>query len=129
MFSKRQIRFAELIRKIISECLLKGNFFDSNFKTAEITVSFVKMSKDLRVANVYFMPLGGKDQDLILESLNKNKIVFQKYLSKSKIKSKFTPKLFFFLDNTFEEADKIEKLLLDDTVKRDISCEWYPRVD
>ena len=123
MFSKRQIRFAELIRKIISECLLKGNFFDSNFKTAEITVSFVKMSKDLRVANVYFMPLGGKDQDLILESLNKNKIVFQKYLSKSKIKSKFTPKLFFFLDNTFEEADKIEKLLLDDTVKRDISCE------
>ena len=52
-----------------------------------ITVSFVKMSKDLRVASVYFMPLGGKNKDQILQFLNNNKYVFQKSISIAKLSS------------------------------------------
>ena len=65
MSSQRQLRFSELIRSLISECLLFEDFYDLSFEISSITVSFVKMSKDLRVANVYLMPLGGKNKNKI----------------------------------------------------------------
>ena len=60
MPSQRQTRFSELIRSIVSECLLIEDFYNLSFETTSITISYVKMRKDLRIANVYFMPLGGK---------------------------------------------------------------------
>ena len=62
MDTQRQIRFSELIRSLLSECLLKEDFFDDSINSLSITISFVRMSKDLKIANVYFMPLGGKDK-------------------------------------------------------------------
>ena len=123
MESQRQIRFGELIRSLISSCLLKEDFYNDNLTPTSLTVSFVKMSKDLKIANVYFMPLGGKDKIKILDILNQKKFIFQKFLSQSKLHSKFTPKLKFFLDDTFDEAEKIEKLLLNKNVLRDIQNE------
>ena len=121
MSSQRQIRYSELIRSLLSECILREDFYDPNFKISTVTISFVKMSKDLRFANVYLMPLGGKDKDIILESMNKKKYIFQKYLSKAKLKSKFTPRVKFFIDDTFDEAEKISKLLLNKKVVRDLN--------
>ena len=123
MDSQRQIRFGELIRSIISDCLLKEDFYDEDINSSSITVSFVKMSKDLKIANVYFMPLGGINKEVILEILNEKKYIFQKFLSKAKLNSKFTPKINFYLDDTFDEADKIEQLLLNEKVLRDIKDE------
>ena len=120
MSSQRQIRFSELIRSVISECLLVENFYNINFEITSITVSYVKMTKDLRIANVYLMPLGGKNKAKIIEELNKQKYIFQKFLSKAKLNSKFTPKINFYLDDTFDEAEKIEKLLLNKNVARDL---------
>ena len=120
METQRLIRFGELIRSLISDCLLKEDFYTNNINPTSITVSFVRMSKDLKIANVYFMPLGGKDKDQVLQNLIEKKFIFQKFLSKAKLQSKFTPKLSFFLDNTFDEAEKIEKLLLNKNVIRDI---------
>ncbi len=123
METQRQIRFGELIRSLISECLLKEDFYDININLSSITVSFVRMSRDLKIANIYFMPLGGKNKLIILQSLNEKKYIFQRFLSKAKIQSKFTPKLNFFLDDTFDEAEKIEKLLLKNNVIRDTKDE------
>ena len=123
METQRQIRFGELIRSLISECLLKEDFYDININLSSITVSFVRMSRDLKIANIYFMPLGGKNKLIILKNLNEKKYIFQKFLSKAKIQSKFTPKLNFFLDDTFDEAEKIEKLLLKNNVIRDTKDE------
>ena len=119
MESQRQIRFGELIRSLISDCLLKEDFYDDNINSTTITVSFVRMSKDLKIANIYFMPLGGKNKLNILKNLNQKKYIFQKFLSKAKLQSKFTPKLSFYLDDSFDEAEKIEKLLLNENVLRD----------
>ena len=121
--SQRQIRFGEVIRSIISEFFIRGDFFTNEIDMSTITVSFVKMSKDLRVASVYFMPLGGKNKDKILQFLNNNKYVFQKSISKAKLRSKFTPKINFYIDDSFEEAEKIENLLLDQKVLRDLDNE------
>ena len=121
MSSQRQMRFSELIRSLISECILVEDFYNLEISINSITVSFVKMSKDLRMANVYIMPLGGQNQNNIIEKLNENKFIFQKFLSKAKLNSKFTPKIHFFLDDTFDEAEKIEKLLSNESVKRDLN--------
>ena len=118
--SQRQMRFGEVIRSIISEFLIRGDFFDTEIDMSTITVSFVKMSKDLRVASVYFMPLSGKNKDQILQFLNNNKYVFQKSISRAKLRSKFTPKINFYIDDSFDEAEKIENLLLDQKVLRDL---------
>ena len=123
MLSQRQIRFGEVIRSVISECLLRGDFHDSEISIHSITVSFVRMSKDLKIANIYFMPLGGKFKDKLLNNLNAQKYIFQKYLVNAKLQSKFTPKINFCIDDTFDEAEKISKLLLDKKVLKDLGHE------
>ena len=120
MSSQRQLRFSELVRSLISQCFLIEDFYDLNIELSTITVSYVKMSKDLRLANIYIMPLGGDKKKNKIEKLNKNKYIFQKFLSRAKLNSKFTPKINFFLDDSFDEAEKIEKLLLNKNVKRDL---------
>ena len=120
MSSQRQMRFGELIRSLISECLLVEDFYNINFETTSITVSFVKMSKDLRIANIYLMPLGGENKNKIIEELNEKKYIFQKFLSNAKLNSKFIPKIYFYLDDSFDEAEKIENLLSNKNVTRDL---------
>ena len=118
--SQRQLRFSELIRSLISECLLVEDFYNFSFETTSITISYVKMSKDLRIANVYLMPLGGENKNKIIEEIINQKYIFQKFLSKARLNSKFTPKINFYLDDSFDEAEKIEKLLLNKDVQRDL---------
>jgi len=118
--SQRQLRFSELIRSLISECLLVEDFYNFSFETTSITISYVRMSKDLRIANIYLMPLGGKNKNKIIEEINTQKYIFQKFLSKARLNSKFTPKINFYLDDSFDEAEKIEKLLLKKDVSRDL---------
>ena len=119
--SQRQIRYGEVIRGIISEALSKDFVLNGENDLGIVTVSFVRMSKDLRIASIYIMPLGGKNKNQILDILNENKFFFQKAISSAKLKSKFTPKISFFIDDSFEEAEKIKKLLLDRKVLRDLS--------
>jgi ribosome-binding factor A len=121
--SQRQIRFGELIRSLVSECLLRGDFYENEISMTSITVSFVKMSKDLRNANIYFIPLGGEFKEKLLDILNEQKYVFQKYIANAKLQSRFTPKINFYIDDTFDEAEKISKLLLGEKVLRDLDNE------
>ena len=120
MSSQRQIRYGELIRSLISDCLLKEDFYDQSISSTSVIVSYVKMSKDLKIASVYLMPLGGENQQNLLENIKQKKYIFQRYMSKAKLKSKFTPKINFFIDDTFDEAEKIKKILLDKKVLRDL---------
>ena len=62
-----------------------------------------------------------KKKDKFLDFLNNNKYIFQKYISSAKLKSKFTPKINFYIDNSFDEAEKIKNLLLNKKVLRDLN--------
>ena len=64
-----------------------------------------------------------------IEELNEKKFIFQKFLSRAKLISKFTPKINFFLDDSFDEAEKIEKLLLNKNVSRDLDGWKISRLD
>ena len=118
--SQRQLRVGEQVRQIISNFLLKDIVLDNYLTNASVTVSRVIMSKDLKIAYVYVMPLGGSNIENVKKALDINKSIFQKELGK-KIKNKFTPKLIFYIDDTFLEAKKINDLLSIDKVKKDLS--------
>ena len=118
--SQRQIRFSEVIRNIVSETINKNHILNEKIELGSVTVSFVNTSKDFRNASVYIMPLGGYNKDEILNLLNANQYIFQKVISREKLKTKYVPKIKFYLDDTYEEAQKIQKLFLNKKVIRDL---------
>ena len=61
--STRQRRVAELIRRQLSDVLMRGDIHDPDLNRLSITVGEVRCSPDLKVATAYVMPLGGKDAD------------------------------------------------------------------
>ncbi len=118
--TQRQLRVGEQVRQIISDCLIKNIIPNLSLIDISVTVSMVKMSKDLKIAYVYVMPLGGVKIEEINNALNENKFFFQKELAK-KIRTKFTPKIFFYPDDSFLEAEKINNLLSLEKVKKDLN--------
>ena len=118
--SQRQIRFSEVIRRIISDVLRKNSIFNNEIELGSATVSFVNLSKDLRNASVYVMPLGGNDKKKFLDLMNENRHFFQKAILKEKLKIKYIPKIKFYLDDIFDESQKIQKLLSNKKVLRDL---------
>lgn len=110
--SQRQKRVAEQIRGVISDTLHRGHFHDAILveKAAEVTVGGVDVSPDLKNAKVYVMSLHQNDLPDLLDALNENAYYFQKSIN-SQLNIKFTPKLRFFEDESFAEAQRIEELL------------------
>ena len=121
--TQRQMRFGELIRSIISKEIITGDLYNADFNLSVITISFVKMSKDLKIASVYVIPIGGENKEKIIKYLNDNRNFFQKSISRAKLKSKFTPKIIFYLDNSFDEAERIKNLLKNEKVMKDLKNE------
>lgn len=110
--SQRQLRVAEQVRHILSETMTRGKFNDPLlYEGAQnVTVAEVRMSPDMKHARAYVMTLGGKDMDKMLPALNNAAGLFQKELAR-KLTMKFTPRVHFVTDETFDEAQKIDALL------------------
>ncbi len=60
--SQRQLRVGELIRHELADMLSRGDIHDPVVEAHMITVPEVRMSPDLRLATIYVMPLGGRDE-------------------------------------------------------------------
>ena len=108
--SQRQLRVGETLRHVLSEILMRQDFFDPDLANASVTISEILVSPDLRNARVYTMPLGGINVDVILPALNRLAPVIQSLVAK-KVHLRRTPRLRFFLDNSFENAAKMNQLL------------------
>ncbi len=112
--SQRQRRVGEQIRHIISETLQRGHFDDELLinKSNTIIVSEVRPSPDLKHARAYVMSLNGDALDDLLPALNSQAHIFQKDIN-SNSNLKFTPKVKFVTDTSFDEAQHIENILRD----------------
>jgi ribosome-binding factor A len=77
------------------------------------------MSPDLRLATVYVMPLGGTDEKDVLAALERNKRYLRGEVA-HRVNLKFAPDIRFRIDERFEEAERIERLLRSPEVKRDL---------
>jgi ribosome-binding factor A len=117
--SQRQLRVGELVRHAIAELLTRGDVHDPVIEGHLITVPEVRMSPDLRLATVYVMPLAGRDADEVIAALDRNKKYMRGEVAQA-INLKFAPDLRFHIDNRFEEAERIDKLLRSPAVKRDL---------
>lgn len=117
--SQRQLRVGEIIRHAVADILSTGGVHDPVLETNLITVPEVRMSPDLKLATVYVMPLGGRDTDKVLKALAANKPFIRTAVAR-KVNLKFAPDLRFRIDERFDEADRIEKLLRTPAVQRDL---------
>lgn len=108
--SQRQLRVGELVRHALAEELSRGDLRDPDLAGLVITVPEVRMSPDLKIATAYVMPLGGKGQDKVVKALAREAKTLRHHLAR-KVDLKFLPELRFRLDDTFDEADRIDALL------------------
>jgi len=110
--SQRQLRVGEQLRHMIAETLQQGHFDHHALldHASTVTVSEVRVSPDLKNATAYVMSLGGKNMDEILPALNEASFYFQREIN-NKSGLKFTPKINFVVDHSFEEAQRIESIL------------------
>ena len=118
--SQRQLRVGELIRHELADMLSRGEVHDPIIEAHMITVPEVRMSPDLRLATIYVMPLGGRDQQQVLDALDRNKRYVRGEISR-RVNLKFAPEIRFRIDEQFDEAERIEKLLRTPVVQRDLS--------
>ena len=117
--SVRVLKVGERVRHILSELLARGEVHDDVLTAHSVSVTEVRMTPDLRNANAYVKPLLGKDESVVLKALRTNTAFFQREVAK-RLGLKFAPKLSFKPDESFDEAERIERLLNDPKVARDL---------
>jgi ribosome-binding factor A len=119
---QRQRRVAEELRHILAELLLKGECRDPALREANITITEVRISPDLRNATAYVMPLGGVHAEDMVVALRRNAGFFRGRLARAAA-LRYAPHLTFTLDETFDQANRIATLLARPDVERDLSAE------
>jgi ribosome-binding factor A len=117
--SQRALRVGELVRHALAEMLARGDVHDPVIETHLITVPEVRMSPDLKLATAYVMPLGGKDGEEVVAALERNKRYLRGEIA-HRVNMKFAPDIRFRIDERFDEAERIEKLLRTPEVQRDL---------
>src|ERR1700709_139091 len=117
---QRRLRVGEIVRPAVADLLAQGAVHDSDLEGHIITVPEVRMSPDLELATVYVMPLGGRDIDKVIAALERNK-KFLRGETARRVNLKFAPDVRFRIDERFDEAERIEKLLRTPAVQRDLT--------
>ncbi len=117
--SIRVLKVGERVRHILSELLARQEVHDETVSAANIAVTEVRMTPDLKQATAYVKPLLGLGEDEIVTALRQNTAYLQREVAK-RLGLKFAPRLRFRPDESFDEADRIEKLLGDPRVARDL---------
>ena len=117
--SVRLLKVGEQVRHVLSELLSRQAVHDEVLTARTVSVTEVRMSPDLRHATVFVKPLLGAEEELVLKALRTNTAYFQKEVA-GKLKLRFAARLKFLGDESFDEASRIEALLADPKVQRDL---------
>ena len=107
-----------MIRRAVSDALLRGEIYDEDLVGVSVTVSEVKCTPDLRRADVFVLPLGGQDVEPVLMALTRNRKEIRHIVTKS-ISLKYSPELKFLADTSFDNMDATRALLESEVVRRD----------
>ena len=120
--SQRQLRVGEEVRQALSNIFMHGETHEPLLDSGSITVSEVRISPDLKNATVYVMPLAGGNKEEVMEALSEYAPRIRKLMNRHVV-LRYSPKLFFKLDNSFENANRINVLLNSERVKKDVQPE------
>jgi ribosome-binding factor A len=122
--SVRLLKVGEQMRHVLSELLMRQQVHDDVLTAHSVSVTEVRMTPDLRQATVYVKPLLGADEDEVIKALRTNTAFFQREVAQ-RLKLKYAAKIKFLPDESFDEASRIDALLADPRVARDLKddCE------
>ena len=109
-YSQRQLRVGEMVKQNLGELLIRDEAKIPTINSKLITVTEVRMTPDLKTARVYVIPLGGIEMKETVRILTEYSHLVRRALSK-RLDIKFLPKLTFVEDNSFEYAEKIERII------------------
>lgn len=117
--SQRQLRVGEELRHALAEVLERETLRDPVLSNQPITVTEVRISPDLRAATAFVIPLGGAGTEAVVEALNGIKPFLRRRVAQA-VRLRFVPDLVFKADQSFDAAAKVERLLEDPAVRRDL---------
>ena len=120
--SQRQLRVGETVRHAVADILVNGSVHDTDLEGHIVTVPEVRMSPDLKLATIYVMPLGGRDTEIVIAALERNKKFLRGEVAR-RVNLKFAPDVRFRVDERFDEAERIEKLLRTPAVQKDLASD------
>ncbi len=115
--SQRQLRINQQLKHLISEIITMGDFQNKKIREIPLTVTEVDISPNLKKAIIFVVSRDGKKS--FVKFLNEEIYIFKKEIAK-KLYLRFVPELVFKYDNTFEYATKIEKILKEPKVAKDL---------
>lgn len=117
--NQRPLRVGEEIRHALAHIFMRGEIHSIELLGASITVSEVRVSPDLKNATAFVMPLAGEHKEEMLEALRAAAPEIRHLVSK-RVKLRHAPRIYFQLDESFEEAQRINTLLKKPEVARDL---------
>ena len=117
--SQRQLRVAEEIRHVLAGLFERRDFRDPDLASAQITVTEVRMSPDMKHATVFVARLGRSDVDELLPVLKRAAPFLRSQVAHA-VQLRYTPELSFQPDHALEYATKIDRLLHAPEVARDL---------
>ncbi len=129
MRTQRQLKVGEEIRHVLAMLFQRGDVpWPRGFVDPMLTISEVQVSPDLRNASAFFTTLGGQRAEETRKVLNGMAGFFRHEIAKA-VRLRYVPALDFKIDNSFEYAQKIEKLLHDPNVAKDLASEGGEKID
>lgn len=117
--SQRQLRVGQEIKRLLAGFIQKGEVRNLQGIDTIVTITEVTVSPDLKYATVYLMTLNNEHLQEVIGGLQLAANYLRKQIA-AKMQLRYTPELVFKVDQTFEEVDKIEKLLRDPKVQEDL---------
>jgi len=117
--SQRQLRVGEEMRHALARIFERGELHDPALHESPLTVTEVRVSPDLKRATAYVMPLGGRNAAEIMAGLKRGASHLRRLVAQE-VKLRVAPQIFFALDQSFDEASRIDALLRREDVARDL---------
>ena len=117
--SQRQLRVGEELRHALARILARGELRDPHLAGVSLTVTEVRVSPDLKNAAAFVVPLGGGDLEPIVAALNHAASFLRGQLA-HEVQLRYTPRLSFQADRSFDEAAHINEILHHPRVARDV---------
>lgn len=118
--STRPLRVAEEIRHLLAGLFARHAFRDPDLADAEVTVTEVRMTPDLRHATVFFTRLGRSDAAVLLPALARAAPFLRAQVAHG-LRLRYAPDLHFQVDASLERAMHLDAILRSDPVSRDLS--------
>jgi ribosome-binding factor A len=117
--SQRQLRVGEEMRHVLASIFQRGELRDPALHDVALTVTEVRVSPDLKRATAFVMPLGGSNTEKVMEGLKRGAPHLRQRVA-HEVKLRVAPEITFAIDESFDEASRIDALLRREDVVRDL---------